>query len=152
MKSGLATWATLAVLTNASQSPVFRSGADLVAMQVTVTDADGRAVRGLTADAFQIFENDRPRTLAHFTQSAEPLNLVIDLDTSGSMAGARFVMARRAVTRLLEALRPDDRVAVLGFSAVPYQVADWTANRANVERALDAIHPHDDAALYNSVF
>jgi VWFA-related protein len=119
---------------------------------VTVTDVDGRVVRGLTADAFQIFENDRPRTLAHFTQDAEPLNLIIDLDTSGSMAGARFAMARRAVTRLLEALRPDDRVAVLGFSDAAYQIADWTANHANVERALDAIHPHNDTALYDSVF
>jgi outer membrane receptor protein involved in Fe transport len=89
MKSWPALLAVTA-LANASQSAVFRSGTDLVAIQVTVTDASGGAVSGLKAESFQIFENDRPRPVEQFTRDTVPLNLVIDIDTSGSMASARF--------------------------------------------------------------
>jgi Ca-activated chloride channel family protein len=154
MRSALAALAvsSVAAWTTGSQGPAFRSGTDLVALQVTVTDANGRAVHGLTADGFQIFENDRPRPLEQFTQDTVPLNLVIDLDTSGSMVGARFAMARSAVTRLLERLKPTDHVSVLGFSSVPYEIVDWTSDRSGVEQALDRVQPHDDTALYDSVF
>jgi hypothetical protein len=47
----------------AAQEPqsVFRSRADLVAVRAIVTDSKGRAVPGLTASDFAVFEDDVER-------------------------------------------------------------------------------------------
>ncbi|MFN0092988.1 MAG: VIT domain-containing protein [Acidimicrobiales bacterium] len=45
----------------------------------------------------------------------EPVDLVVLLDRSGSMAGWKMVTARRAAARLVELLAPGDRFAALAF-------------------------------------
>ena len=44
-----------------------------------------------------------------------PANLAIVLDRSGSMAGEKFVLARRAVEQALAQLQPDDRFALVVY-------------------------------------
>lgn len=46
---------------------------------------------------------------------ASPRDLVIVMDRSGSMSGWSMTAARRAATRIVESLTPDDRFAVLAF-------------------------------------
>jgi VWFA-related protein len=46
------------------QSPAFRSGVDLVQLAVSVTDAGGRPVRGLTREDFRLLDDGRPATIA----------------------------------------------------------------------------------------
>jgi Ca-activated chloride channel family protein len=57
-----------------------------------------------------------------------PTDLVVVLDRSGSMDGAKIVDARRAVLDLADALRDDDRFALVSY-----------ANDARVDRALDTL-------------
>ncbi|MEP7065672.1 MAG: VWA domain-containing protein [Gemmatimonadota bacterium] len=49
------------------------------------------------------------------TATRIPVNLAIVLDRSGSMAGDKFVLARRAVEQALAQLQPDDRFALVVF-------------------------------------
>ena len=44
-----------------------------------------------------------------------PANLAIVLDRSGSMAGEKFALARRAVEQALTQLQPDDRFALVVY-------------------------------------
>lgn len=44
-----------------------------------------------------------------------PVNLAIVLDRSGSMAGQKFVLARRAVEQALAQLKPEDRFALVVY-------------------------------------
>jgi Ca-activated chloride channel homolog len=44
-----------------------------------------------------------------------PANLAIVLDRSGSMAGEKFMLARRAVEQALAQLQPDDRFALVAY-------------------------------------
>jgi VWFA-related protein len=48
------------------QPPVFRTGVEAVQVDVTVVDADGNPVTGLTIDDFEIFEDRRPRPITVF--------------------------------------------------------------------------------------
>src|SRR5439155_11051368 len=49
-----------------SSRPVFRSGTELVLVNVVVRDKTGGVVRDLTASDFSITEDDRPQTIVSF--------------------------------------------------------------------------------------
>ena len=44
-----------------SQTPTFRGGVDAVQIDAFVTDANGRPVRGLTVDDFEVYRNEQPQ-------------------------------------------------------------------------------------------
>lgn len=48
------------------QTPTFKVQVDYVAVDVVVTDQEGRIVRGLTKDDFQLYEDDRPQSIDSF--------------------------------------------------------------------------------------
>jgi VWFA-related protein len=52
--------------TPAPSRPVFRSGTELVLVNVVVRDKSGATVKGLTRDDFIVSEDDKPQTIASF--------------------------------------------------------------------------------------
>src|SRR5262249_21397164 len=60
---------------------------ELVSVNVSVTDSNGKAVSGLTADHFDIFDDNVRQKIAHFSYDDAPISLGIVYDVSGSMAG-----------------------------------------------------------------
>ena len=46
--------------------PVFRTGTELVLVNVVVRDKNGEVVRGLTKDDFKVFEDNKPQTIESF--------------------------------------------------------------------------------------
>jgi hypothetical protein len=51
-----------------SQRPTFRADVNLVRVDVIVTDIDGRQVRGLTAQDFEILDGGTVRTVSAFSE------------------------------------------------------------------------------------
>ena len=51
-----------------SQQPTFRSGVELVQVDVVVVDKGGKHVRGLTAADFAVRDRDKPQTIATFEE------------------------------------------------------------------------------------
>jgi VWFA-related protein len=49
------------------QQPTFRSGVDLIDVDVSIIDKDRRPVPGLTADDFTVLEDGKPRPIVAFT-------------------------------------------------------------------------------------
>src|SRR5215471_13840256 len=47
-------------------APVFRTGTEIVLVNVVVRDRNGTVVRGLTRDDFSIAEDDKPQTITTF--------------------------------------------------------------------------------------
>jgi Ca-activated chloride channel family protein len=131
--------------------PAFRTRADLVAMNVTVVDAQGGVVRGLTQDAFTISEDGQPRSIAQFTAESAPLSLVVAVDASSSMQGRRFAFARETVLKLLDRLGPDDELFVFGFNQRLFNIVRGTRDRDAIARALADVHPNGLTALYDAV-
>src|ERR1051325_11668472 len=89
----------------ATQAP-FRSQTELVVLNVTVTDELDRRVTDLTQDRFIVTDDGKPQPIAQLANGAVPLSLLGALDTSGSMAGARFEFACQAVVALMDRLGP----------------------------------------------
>jgi VWFA-related protein len=48
------------------RTPIFRSGTELVLVNVVVRDKNGNVVRGLTQDDFSVAEDDKPQTITSF--------------------------------------------------------------------------------------
>ena len=67
------------------RAPVFKSGVELIAVDVSVVDGSGRPVRGLRPDQFEVMLDGRPRRVV----SAEMLDFV----TSAKPAGPAAVIA-----------------------------------------------------------
>jgi len=103
----------------AQQTPVFRSGVDLVNLGVTVTDRKGNLVAGLTAEDFEIYEDGKKQTLRYFAAGDAPppgpeMHLGLLLDVSESM-GEDMSFTKSASIKFLNMLTDAVDVTVVDF-------------------------------------
>jgi Ca-activated chloride channel family protein len=136
---------------SAAQTPVFRSGASLVALNVTVTDGNKRFVTGLKPDDFAIFEDGVQQQVQFFESKDVPVDLIILLDTSASMSD-KMDIVHEAATGFLRTLRTGDRGAVVAFSDNVDVVQSLTSDHVALESAIDATRAHGATALNNALY
>jgi VWFA-related protein len=130
----------------------FESRVDLVSVTATVVDESGHFVRGLDKDDFVVFEDGKPQPISLFFNERVPVSLGVALDTSGSMQGEKFGVARDALDRFLgELLDPDDEIFLYRFDDDVQLLQGWTTNRTLLRRALGRISPRGATALYDAV-
>ena len=86
----------------------------IVRLNVGVVDQRGRSVNDLDRSNFKIFEDGVKQDIVRFEPSTAPFSVVMMLDMSGSTLSMRQVMKQSAF-RFLDALSPEDRVAVVEF-------------------------------------
>jgi hypothetical protein len=86
----------------------------VVALNITVTDATEKYVRGLKAQDFRIFEDQVPQKISSFSVNEMPFAAVILLDTSGSMQ-QKMSIARSACARFVDGIRLGDVFAIYSF-------------------------------------
>jgi Ca-activated chloride channel homolog len=94
---------------------VITTDTSLVQLNVGVVDKQGNAITNLSQNDFSVFEDGKRRPIVHFEPADAPFSLVLLLDTSGSTATFRQQIGQAAL-RFLDALAPDDRVAVVDFN------------------------------------
>jgi Ca-activated chloride channel homolog len=130
----------------------YRTGVEITSVTATVLDADGRLVRGLEREDFEIYEDGDPQQVTQFTSERVPVSLGLLLDISDSMYGARLVSARAAVSRfLLDLLDVADESFILAFNHTPHVLTGWIQDALVVNRTLDALRPSGGTAAYDSV-
>lgn len=132
-------------------TPAFRSGVDLVALNVVVTDESGRFVPGLPAEAFAVFEDGVQQDLSFFAATAVPLDLAILLDTSASMT-EKLETAQQAAGGFLDALRPGDRVTIVDIKDATRVLRPLTGDVESARRAIAATVARGGTALYNGIY
>ncbi|MBI3402569.1 MAG: VWA domain-containing protein [Acidobacteria bacterium] len=103
------------------QTPVFRTGIDLVNLGVTVTDKKGNLVTDLKAEDFEIGEDGRRQTVRYFSAGApttgEPpfaMHLGLLLDVSESM-GEDMRFSKTASIKFLNMLSDAVDITVVDF-------------------------------------
>ena len=106
---------TISSVAQPTQDDVLRTDVSLVQLNVGVVDRQGRAITSLTAGDFVVYEDDVRRPILNFEPTQAPFSLVMLLDMSGSTINFRQQIQQAAV-RFLDALGPDDRVAVISFN------------------------------------
>ena len=121
-----------------AQTPedVITTNTALVQLNVGVVDQRGRVVTNLSASDFAVFEDGVRRPILHFEPTDAPFSLVMMLDTSGSTINFRQQI-NQAALRFLDALSPDDRVAVVDFNGKgPKLDLPFTTDRGRIAYAI----------------
>jgi Ca-activated chloride channel family protein len=148
----LATFAVVAASTVVTSSQSFRSRIDLVQVTVTVTDADGRLITGLTRDDFEVFEDGVRQDVTQFSDERVPVSLGVLLDASDSMRGQPVVDARAALDRFVgDLLEAGDETFVATFNHAPRLAARWTRPPSALRNVLEGLRPSGGTALYDAL-
>ena len=130
----------------------FRARVETVQVTVTVIDAGGRVITGLSRDDFEIFEDGTPQPITQFSDERVPVSLGVLLDASDSMRGQPIVDARTAVDRFLAVLlEGGDEAFVAAFNHLPRIVAPWTRPPASLRGRLEPFRPSGGTALYDAL-
>jgi Ca-activated chloride channel family protein len=96
------------------EGDVVRVDTQLVSVPAVVTTTTGRPLAGLKTENFKLFENGQPQRIADFATTEAPFEIALLLDTSGSTRND-IELIRDAALSFIDALRPGDRVAIVGF-------------------------------------
>ncbi|HUL73110.1 MAG TPA: VWA domain-containing protein [Vicinamibacterales bacterium] len=127
----------------ASQQPVFRAGADVIRLDVSVLDKNRRPVRGLTADDFNVVEDGTPqRVVAVSEVDAEEYD-------PAPTAWMRHVTPDVSANDLADQIG-DGRVfaVVLDDVNIPWDDVDIIQNARGIGRdVIDSLGPSDIAAV-----
>ena len=125
------------------QPPDVRYSTDVSVVNVlaTVRDKQGRIVRDLTKDDFNLVEDGRPQTIRYFaTQTDLPLTLGLLVDVSESQR--RLLATERGASyRFLDQVLREDRdlAFVLHFTREVELLQDLTASHKLLQTAIDVI-------------
>jgi len=141
--------------TSSGQQPdtTFKVNVKLVNVFVTVTDEHGAPIGGLTKDNFEVEEDEKAQTIAVFDkESALPLSIVVDIDTSLSTRKDLPLELTSARHFAHAILRPVDALSVYEFSEIVNEVVHFTPDLKTIDHAID--HPRLGAAtaLYDAVY
>ena len=146
-----------------SQVPLFKTGVDLVVMDVSVLDRDRHPVRGLTADQFIVLEDGRPQTLTAFseinlpdqvedTRGAWTREIAADVVKNDDVAGSRVIVmllddatpmyardvpqVKQVANRVIDQLGPRDLATVV-FALDRTNGQEFTHDRTRLRAAVD---------------
>lgn len=132
---------TLALTARAQQEQetfVFRSDVSLVRVDVLVSGADRRAVRGLAARDFLLYDNQHEQPIRSFASDEMPLDVLFLIDVSVSMKPHVERIARASRTAL-RTLAPGDRGAIMVFDRRSRVRMGWSDSLEVVANGLDAV-------------
>jgi VWFA-related protein len=129
----------------------FSSGVEAVRVDVLVTER-GRPVTGLTAEDFEVRDEGVPQSVTLIGFERVPLNIVLVLDLSASVAGDRLDDLRRGCRALLSRLAPGDHAAIVGFSHMVILGSELTTDHARLRTLLDTAKPAGDTALVDATY
>jgi len=98
------------------QSGTFRTGVDVVSLNVTVTDAANHYVTDLDRPDFAVFEDGAKQELTFFNRRRQPIALSLLLDSSASMETTMPTL-KIAAMNFVQRLSSDDLAQVIDFDS-----------------------------------
>src|SRR5215471_8298920 len=130
--------------------PTFRAGTQVVSIFATVTDSQKRLVPDLTQDEFQVFDNEKPQPIVFFDNSIHPINVVVMLDTSGSMT-LTIDLLKQAAEQFVIRLLPDDKARIGAFNDKIQINAKWSNNRDQLVTDIKDLDYGNGTRLWDAV-
>jgi VWFA-related protein len=122
----------------------------LMRVNASVTDRNGRAIAGMRSNDFTIFEDGAERKITTVIPATEPFNLILLLDVSGSVE-ERIDFIRKAARDFLNTASPQDRISIISFRDDIQVISDFTTDRALLSRKLEDIDAGGATALYDAL-
>ena len=118
-------------------------------IEFTAVNAAGQYL-DLTREDLEIVENGIVQKLDMFQEEVQPVSILLALDASGSMKKKEADVVSSA-REFIEALRPQDKLAVAHFADAPVFAHDLTTDRQSAQAALQTYTASGGTALYDAV-
>ncbi|HXE79493.1 MAG TPA: VWA domain-containing protein [Vicinamibacterales bacterium] len=131
--------------------PSFRTRVELVSLNVTVTDPEGRYVTDLDRDAFHVFEDGAQQEITFFSRTHLPVALSILMDTSASMED-KLQTAQEAAIGFIRRLRPQDVAQLIDFDSRVQIAMPFTNDIAALEAAIRRTSAGGSTSLHNAIY
>jgi len=135
----------------AEKPQVFRAGVEVVSLNVTVTDPQGRYVTDLDQNNFSVFEDGAKQDITQFNRTNLPIALSLLIDSSASME-QRMENAQEAAIGFAKRIRPQDLAQVVDFDSRVEIKQGFTNNVAQLESAIRSTSAGGSTALHNAVY
>ena len=137
----------------AAQTPddVLRTETSLVQLNVGVVDRQGHSITSLSQGDFVVYEDNVRRPILAFEPTQAPFSLVMMLDMSGSTVNFRQQI-QQAALRFLDALAPEDRVAVISFNGKGvHDLIGFTTDRRKTAYAITLATGSGETLFYDGL-
>ena len=141
----------LAGLSAVAPAQTFKSRVDTVRLDALVLDGN-QPVLGLTAEDFEVRDDGAVQNVTLLAAGSLPLDVILTLDMSGSLAAGRLDALRAAADSLLGALHAHDRAAITTFSDAIHRLQPLTHDVDALRRALQHAVPSGGTRLSDAVF
>jgi Ca-activated chloride channel family protein len=135
---------------SAQDEDIIKVDSSLVRLNVGVADGKGRPITSLNKENFTVYEDGVKQDIARFEPTVAPFSVVLILDMSGSTLGFRQTIQQSAL-RFIDALAPDDRVAVIEFYDKVNLRNDFTLNRKIIADSIIAANGRGKTQLYKAL-
>lgn len=122
----------------------------IVRLNIGVVDGRGKPITSLSKEDFSIYEDGVQQTISRFEPTIAPFSVVMILDMSGSTLGFRETI-RQSAFRFIDALAPEDRVAVIEFYDKVNLRNDFTTDRRTIANSIAASNGRGKTQLYKAL-
>lgn len=121
---------------------------------VSVVDSAGSPINDLGLQDFSLTEDSQKVEITAVGLAEDPVNLVLLIDTSGSMGGQGITAAKAAASSFVTSLMPEDRVSVISFNETSTIVTDFTADHTVARDRIALIESTRNAGtcLYDAMY
>ena len=127
-----------------------RENAYEVRLNASVFDQSGHSVQTLTKDAFHVYEDGVPQTIAGFSHDDQPVSLGILIDSSGSMYDKRAAVDQASLD-LVKLSNPQDEAFLVDFSWEAFIDQDFTSDIRKLEQGLSYVKSSGGTAMYDAL-
>lgn len=121
----------------------------------TALDTDGTSIPNLTKDDMTIVEDSHQVEIDTISKSSDlPINLLLLIDTSGSMQGTPIQDARHAAANFIAGLNQDDQVAIAEFNEQITYISEFTTDHEQVGQKVSLLDAENLAStcLYDALY
>ena len=129
----------------------FRSGVDLVSLNVIVTDNHDKFISGLTQKDFSVFEDGIQQDVSFFAAANVPLDLAVLLDMSSSMSD-KMATVQEAAIGFASHLHDGDRISVIGIRDSARTLHELDGDVKGACEAIRRTTAGGGTALYNAIY
>ncbi len=121
-----------------------------VALDVLVTDQEGRFVSGLRPDDFRVLEQGVPQELSFFSAGRTPVTIVVLLDSSASVR-ADMLSIQKAANRFIRKLASGDRARIGFFHDEVVFGPRFTDDMTEHSAIINQMRPQRSTHLYDAL-
>jgi VWFA-related protein len=135
-------------INNSPQKTIDEFG--LINIPISVFDKNSQPFMGLQKTDFKIFINDAEQEIAAFSTEEQPLNLILILDISPSLA-FEFDDLKNFASSVAASLQPQDKIQIITFDEKVRILTELTGDRQTIDKAVKKINFGDGTSVYEAI-